>query len=515
MATPTPTFRLTTPPPGRTFANQHTLPKLPVPSLDDTCKRYLTALRGLQDDKEHAATQHAVRTFLDSEGPALQRRLNEWAQEKASYIEDFWYESYLSHSDPVVLALNPFFVLENDPSPDRGSQLPRATALIISSLGFVHDLRQGLLEPDAVRGHALDMDQYSRLFGNARIPTEGNRPLLTEREVLRNLQAICKDADKTPITEVARTAIGVLTTENRKTWSSLRRELAQDKTNAACLRLINDALFVVCLDDAAPGRDGISTLVQNGEKGEDLAALCSNFLCGTYDLREAFTILVDGAAGINFEHTGVDGHTVLRFAADVFTEGLMLLARSINPSAPTLFHASLSPHAESYRPPKSIANGKLPISSQIFSYDTSPSKLMWTLTPSIRVGIRYAETRLSDLICQNDCQALEFKGYGKNFITSHGFSPDAFVQMAFQAAYLYGQNRNRFQTLEKISFPGLVHHLEASSRNHMNQELRKTAVGIWRYGRNTDFFSSPPNRNIGDLYTPWDHLQSICTTEKQ
>ncbi len=56
------------------------------------------------------------------------------------------------------------------------------------------------------------------------------------------------------------------------------------------------------------------------------------------------------------------------------------------------------------------------------------------------MGIRFAETRISDLICQNDCQALEFKGYGKNFITSHGFSPDAFVQMAFQAAYfgLYG-----------------------------------------------------------------------------
>ncbi|KAG1720928.1 carnitine acetyl transferase [Suillus lakei] len=487
MASPTTTFRPTTLPPGRTFANQHTLPKLPVPSLDDTCKRYLTALRGLQDDKEHAATQHAVRTFLDGEGPALQGRLNEWAQEKASYIEDFWYESYLSHSDPVVLALNPFFVLENDPTPDRGSQLPRATALIISSLGFIHDLRQGLLDPDAVRGRALDMDQYSRLFGTARIPTErgckmlvndaarhivvlrrgqfywfdvldeDNRPLLTEREVLRNLQAICKDADKTPVTEVARTAIGVLTTENRRTWSSLRHELAQDKTNAACLRLVDDALFVVCLDDAAP---------------EDLAALCSNFLCGTYDLQEGvqvgtctnrwydklqIIVCADGAAGINFEHTGVDGHTVLRFAADVFTEGLMLLARSINPSAPTLFHAPLSPHAKSYKPPKSIPNGnggKSSTSSQSFSYDTSPAKLMWTLTPSIRVGIRYAETRLSDLICQNDCQALEFKGYGKNFITSHGFSPDAFVQMAFQAAYfgLYGRTECTYEPAMTKSF---------------------------------------------------------------
>jgi carnitine O-acetyltransferase len=54
--------------------------------------------------------------------------------------------------------------------------------------------------------------------------------------------------------------------------------------------------------------------------------------------------------------------------------------------------------------------------------------------------VRYAETRISDLICQNDSQALEFKAYGSNFIKRHGFSPDAFVQMAFQAAYygLYG-----------------------------------------------------------------------------
>ncbi|KAH0826289.1 hypothetical protein J3R83DRAFT_5766 [Lanmaoa asiatica] len=516
-----------TPTPGCTFANQDALPKLPIPPLEHTCERYLTALRGLQDDEEHAATIRAVQGFLQGDGPALQERLKQWAAGRARY------ESYLSHSDPVVLALNPFFVLENDPTPDRGSQLPRAASLIISSLGFIHDLRAGLLDPDAVRERPLDMDQYTRLFGTARIPTQRgckmvvneaarhivvlrrgqfywfdvlddeNRPLLTEREVLRNLQAIVQDADKTPITEVrqssihtplfslissiddvqvARTAIGVLTTENRKTWSHLRQALAEDRTNAACLSLIDDALFVVCLDDAAPAREGIENQRNNSgnANGEDLAALCSNFLCGTYDLREGvqvgtctnrwydklqIIVCADGAAGINFEHTGVDGHTVLRyvldseppffvltrylnvirFAADVFTEGLMLLARSINPSAPTLFHAPLSPHAKSYKPPKASNPARYCHVSSVSSvssalYDTSPAKLIWTLTPQIRVGIRFAETRLSDLICQNDCQALEFKGYGKNFITSHGFSPDAFVQMAFQAAYfgLYG-----------------------------------------------------------------------------
>lgn len=129
---------------------------------------------------------------------------------------------------------------------------------------------------------------------------------------------------------------------------------------------------------------------------------------------------------------------LFRFAADIFTEGLMLLARSINPSAPTLFHAPLSPYARSYKPPR--GSPSTPPTTPPYVIDTSPKKLEWALYPELRAGIRFAETRLSDLICQNDCQALEFKVYGKNFITSHGFSPDAFVQMAFQAAYygLYG-----------------------------------------------------------------------------
>ena len=117
----------------------------------------------------------------------------------------------------------------------------------------------------------------------------------------------------------------------------------------------------------------------------------------------------------------------------------MLLARSINPTAPTMFSAKLSPYAKSYKTPR--GGTYVPPPSPGYRIDPAPKKLEWALTPALRAGIRYAETRLSDLICQNDCQALEFKGYGKNFITSHGFSPDAFVQMAFQAAYfgLYGR----------------------------------------------------------------------------
>src|SRR5689334_7141277 len=123
----------------------------------------------------------------------------------------------------------------------------------------------------------------------------------------------------------------------------------------------------------------------------------------------------------------------------------MLLARSINPSAPTLFHSTLSPYAKSYKPPRGKASalpGKSSPQKHTYDIDTVPKKLEWNLSSSeLRVGIRFAEARLSDPNCQDDCQALEFKGYGKNFVTSHGMSPDAFVQMAFQAAYfgLYGE----------------------------------------------------------------------------
>ncbi|KAG6370995.1 hypothetical protein JVT61DRAFT_10711 [Boletus reticuloceps] len=300
-----------------TFANQDALPKFPIPPLEDTYKRYLIALRGLQDDEVHAATTLAVQKSLEGDGPALQERLKQWAAGRASYIEDFWrVRELLIAYRSVVLALNPFFVLKNDPTPDRGSQLPRAAALVISSLSFIHDLRAGLLNPDAVRGRPLDMDRYTSRgqFYWFDVLDDENRPLSTEREVLRNLQAVVHDAGKTPITEVACTAIGVLTTENRKTWSQLRQALSEDRTNAACLRLI---------DDAAPAHEAVENQRNSSGKsnGEDLAALCSNFLCGTYDLREGVQLQIivcaDGAAGVNFEHTGVDGHTVLRYVLDM------------------------------------------------------------------------------------------------------------------------------------------------------------------------------------------------------
>jgi carnitine O-acetyltransferase len=113
--------------------------------------------------------------------------------------------------------------------------------------------------------------------------------------------------------------------------------------------------------------------------------------------------------------------------------------QSIHSATKSLFHATTSPYAKGAGK-KADEKEDLALAQSV-ARDTAPKKLEWSLNQELRDAIRFGETRLSDLICQNECQVLEFSTYGKNFITRHRFSPDAFVQMAFQAAYykLYGR----------------------------------------------------------------------------
>lgn len=462
--------------PGITYAAQDKLPKLPIPELESTLKKYCDALLPLQTYREHEDTKAAAKEFLENEGKELQERLKKYAAGKASYLEQFWYDSYLNFDNPVVLNLNPFFLLEDDPTPARNNQVTRAASLVISALCFVRAVRKEELPPDTLKGTPLDMYQFSRLFGTARVPTENgcvigqdssakhmvvmckgqfywfdvldynNDLIMTEKDIAQNLQAIVQDAEQIPIQEAAKAAVGVLSTENRKVWSGLRDVLTREEgsNNAECLNVVDSALFVLCLDYTEP---------------TNVSDLCGNMLCGTNEVvrgvqvgtctnrwYDKLQIIVckNGSAGINFEHTGVDGHTVLRFASDVYTDTILRFAKTINGQAPTLW-ASNSPDP-SKRDPESFGD-----------VSTTPHKLEWDMIPELSIALRFAETRLADLIQQNEFQTLDFAGYGKNFMTSMGFSPDAFVQMAFQAAYygLYGRIENTYEpAMTKIFLHG-------------------------------------------------------------
>ena len=82
--------------PRITFAAQDKLPKLPIPELESSCKKFLAALEPLQSAREHSDSQSAVREFLHSDGPELQEKLKRYAEGKTSYIEQFCMSSFLS-----------------------------------------------------------------------------------------------------------------------------------------------------------------------------------------------------------------------------------------------------------------------------------------------------------------------------------------------------------------------------------------------------------------------------------
>lgn len=449
-----------------TFSKQHTLKHLPIPLLEKTCENYLNVLQPLETEREHEKTKEAVKWFLeDGSGAFLDAELRKYAKNRASYIEQFWYDSYLNYDSPVVLNLNPFFLLEDDPFNNETTcvnpQVKRAASLTLSSLKFIRVLRNETLPADTLKnGQPLCMYQYKKLFGSARIPTEDgcvmqsdensnhivvmsksqfywfdvldtdNNLLLSEQDLIINFTSIIQDSLQTPTNEIAKSSFGVLTTENRRVWARIRHSptILENPNNSEILSIVDSALFVICLDDLV--------LL-------DLSDLAKNMLCGLsivdngvqvgtctnrwYDKLQII-ITQNGKAGINFEHTGVDGHTVLRYVSDIYTDSILSFAKSINTNAPSLWtETSMSDSISS-------EGGRTDLV-------TIPRKLEWDLTPDLSLALRFGETRLSDLINQNEFKHLEFKSYGSSTIKKMKYSPDAFVQMAFQATYyaLYGR----------------------------------------------------------------------------
>lgn len=205
----------------------------------------------------------------------------------------------------MVLNLNPFFLLEDDPTPQRSDQVVRAASLITSTLKFVDALRNKSLEPDVFRGTPLCMSQFSRLFGTARMPTENGCYIqsddqskhivvlahsqfyhfevfddegniaVTEKEVVANLKAIRADATKTAVHDIAKNAVGVLTTESRPVWARLRDRLNEGQENREALQVVDSALFIVCLDHVSP---------QTSDE------LSTNMLCGSYEIDQGVQV---------------------------------------------------------------------------------------------------------------------------------------------------------------------------------------------------------------------------------
>lgn len=167
------------------------------------------------------------------------------------------------------------------------------------------------------------------------------------------------------------------------------------------------------------------------------------------------------SAGINFEHSRLDGHTVLRLASDLVTDVIMRFAQTIRGSIPAVM--------------KPLRHGALDL-------DTFPNKIRWTLTPGLRRELRRAEARLSDVIGSTQVETLDFREFGKLGIVARDASPDGFVQLAFQLAYyrLYGELRTTYETAMTKAF-----------RHGRTEPVRAVTAEMWSFVRAFEDEPSP------------------------
>ncbi|EFO22172.2 choline/Carnitine O-acyltransferase [Loa loa] len=438
-----------------TYQFQRSLRRLPIPKLSDSCRRLIGAAEAVLQKGELELLKELVEDFLTHEGPELQRELilHDKRNLHTSFISEPWFDMYLSDRLPCPINYNPFMVYAPDPDPAYNDQLTRATNLIISYGRIKRALDAQCLTPEiyytnpkaatlasfrwicknlsenlrwygaaAFGAFPLDMSQYKSLFGCSRIPQKGKDWLLHCADS-KHFIVLCggriysvdlfdKNGSLMPAEQVQaclsiilseqshlkpEDCVGSLTSLERDQWAEVRSELSSVGSNSASLALIDNSLFVLCLDPLRS--DDLNQLAQSLLSGGD----ASN---RWFD--KCFQLIVDaqGLATINFEHSWGDGVAVLRLMEESFRDTKQ--NHFVHPNQTFSAGAHLENHLR-------------------------PVEFM--LTDSIRQRIQEAQAKHIAMGSRVRFSSVEYFEMNRQVIKQSKLSPDSVIQLAIQLAF--------------------------------------------------------------------------------
>ncbi|KAJ2692346.1 Carnitine O-acetyltransferase mitochondrial, partial [Coemansia spiralis] len=258
--------------PGKLYAFQAQLPKLPVPSLSETLPKYLRTVEPLLSKEDFARTQAVVEEFGQSaQGRVLQHRLEARAAEpgRANWLEEWWSDlSYMGYRDPVVPYVSYFYAFKDDRLRRKPTQ--RAAAIVRAAWAFRAQVASSELAPEMARTTPLCSNSYRFMFNATRVPTKPSDrettyalaenehiavvrnnqffalplvhggELLSAAEIEAQLDRIVRQADSG-----AAVPVGVLTSDNRDQWADNYQLLEQAAPeNAATLERLQSAAFL-------------------------------------------------------------------------------------------------------------------------------------------------------------------------------------------------------------------------------------------------------------------------------
>src|SRR5215475_11748473 len=323
----------------RTFGNEDSLPRLPLPNVEESCERFIEWCAPLLTTDDLTATRTAAASFLQADGPAdkLQTALEQYNAGGGahSWLDTFWRDRYLGRRDRIALNANFFFLFRHSGE----NQVERAAALVAAAVNYKLQLDAQCIRPTNRGGQELSMEQHKFLFSATRIPglvrdtvrapysagwpgpSRERHIVVFFRENLFRMDVIGPHGCPHTVSELAAglravmaagaaeaapgTAVGHLTTKTRAAWAISRRTLvSRHPRNARNLNAIETALLCLCLEEAAP---------------KDSLEACQHLLHGDSRNRwfdKAFSLICfpDGTAGVNVEHSCIDGTTIVNFA---------------------------------------------------------------------------------------------------------------------------------------------------------------------------------------------------------
>ncbi|KAJ1728359.1 hypothetical protein LPJ61_004072 [Coemansia biformis] len=467
-------YSVAAPPP--TFANQDKLPRLPIPALEATAARYLRSLRPLLAADEYVRAEKAVTAFIapDGLGPVLQRRLQA-ADRRAphSWLEDIWLnKAYLEWRDPSYINVNWFATIADNPdfkpaeAVPRGqvseAQVARAARFITHMLESNEALNRQEMPPDTQRDEPLCMNQFRWQFGTTRIaepqrdtvvgqyPSTARHILLMYRnqtvevpvynaagqraslaQIMAQLAAAVRSADQMLATQQQQPpSVANLTAGHRDDWAGARQALQRDAVNRESLAKVDAALFGVCLDVDVSPEDA-------ADRGQRLAVFAHSDAGANrwFDKAIQLVFLSNGSMGVNCEHTPVDALTTARLL-------LAAVEKEIGP------HKDIAPCSDL----------------------AGPETILWRVDAEVAQAIDKVRTDARALASNLRLRFGDAGQYGAQWIKALGASPDAFFQVALQAAY-YKHYGRPAATYESASLRRFLHGRTETIRSCTEESL--------------------------------------------
>uniref|UniRef100_A0A3Q3G5Q6 Carnitine O-acetyltransferase n=1 Tax=Labrus bergylta TaxID=56723 RepID=A0A3Q3G5Q6_9LABR len=384
---------------GRYLTHQKGLPSLPIPPLQQTCERYITALEPIVEVDELKHTKELLDDFQKAGG--VGERLQSSLEKRASKSFQLS-DEYCEHIEPLVLQ----------------NQLKYFFTSVCSET----------LPIEYLGGKPLCMNQYYEVLSSCRIPglqkdsvvnhSKSSRPPkhitvvhnfqffvldvynsdgtpLTSDQLCVQLERICSSSEQTNMEPV-----GILTTQHRDSWGKAYLNLIKDKINKKSVLAIQRSIFTLCLDGAMPRvsdetrRSSAAVQMLHGG-GSQL-----NSGNRWFDKTLQFIVGEDGTCGANYEHAPAEGPPIV----------------------------ALIDHVVEYTgKPEMTRSPMVPL--------PMPQKLHFNITPEIKKDIEEAKHNMNILVDDLDMRVTVFGHFGKEVPKSHKMSPDAFIQVALQLAY--------------------------------------------------------------------------------